>query len=258
MMKQSALKGKIALVTGGNRGLGKAAALRLADYGADVIVTYRHHLSEALIVVTEIEERNGKAATAQLDIMKIGELDGFASKVGNLLRERWDTENFDFLINNAGFGGQTPIGQTAEDLFDNLNLVHFKGVYFLTEKLLPLLADNGRIVNLSSGLTRFVIPGFAAYAAMKGAIEVYTKYLAKELGPRGITANAVAPGAIDTDFNRGAFESDPEIKAQITAQTALGRVGVSADIGGVIAFLCSEDARWINAQRIEASGGVNL
>jgi NAD(P)-dependent dehydrogenase (short-subunit alcohol dehydrogenase family) len=257
-MKESALTGKIALVTGGNRGLGKDAVLRLADYGADIILTYRDNLKEALIVVAELEEKNRKAAAIQLDVMNVEKLDEFVDRIRSTLWERWGVDKLQFLINNAGFGGHTPVGQTAEDVFDSLYLVHFKGVYFLTEKMLPLLADNGGIVNVSSGLTRFVIPGSAAYAAMKGAIEVYTRYLAKELGPRGITANTVAPGPIDNDFNKAAFEGHPEMEEKIASQTVLGRIGVSEDIGGIVAFLCSEDARWVTAQRIEVSGGVNL
>ncbi len=255
-MKASALKDKIALVTGGNRGLGKDAALRLAEYGADIILTYRTHMDEALVAISEIQEKNRRAAVLELDFMQIERLDEFVGKVRSLLRERWGVEKLDFLINNAGFGGFTPIGDTAEDVFDGLYLVHFKGVYFLTEKMLPLIADHGRIINISSGLTRFAAPGLGAYAAMKGAIEVFTRYLAKELGARGITANSLAPGAIDNDFNKDTFEAHPELREQIAAQTVLGRVGVSEDIGGVVAFLCSEDARWINAQRIEASGGA--
>ncbi len=257
-MKTSPLNGKIALVTGGSRGLGRDSALRLAAHGADVILTYRNRLKEALMVVAEIEELNRRAAVLELDFMQIERLDDMAAHVQDLLRERWGVRKFDFLINNAGFGGTTPIGGTAEDVFDSLYLVHFKGVYFLTEKLLPMIADQGRIVNFSSGLTRFVVPGSAAYASMKGAIEVYTRYLAKELGPRGITANVLAPGAIDNDFNEETFEAHPQLREQIAAGTALGRVGVSEDIGGIVAFLCSEDARWINAQRIEASGGAYL
>ncbi len=257
-MKEPRLKGKIALITGGNRGLGKDVALRLAGHGADVIITYRNHQDEAQTVVAQIEQKNQKAAALQLDISQINTLDAFCSQVLQKLRDVWGAEKLNFLINNAGFGGRAPIGQTSEALFDSLCNVHFKGVYFLTEKILPLISDNGRIVNYASGLTRFCVPGLAAYASMKGAIEVFTKYLAKELGSRGITANIVAPGAIDNDFNKANFVAHPEVKDYLASQTALGRVGVSEDIGGVVAFLCSEDARWVNAQRIEASGGMFL
>ena len=257
-MKETGLKGKIALITGGNRGLGKDVALRLAGYGSGVIITYRSHQDEAMAVVAQIEQKNQKAAAIQLDISQINKLDEFCGQVIQQLRDVWGTERLNFLINNAGFGGRAPIGQTSEAVFDSLCNVHFKGVYFLTEKILPLISDNGRIVNYSSGLTRFAVPGLAAYASMKGAIEVFTKYLAKELGSRGITANIVAPGAIDNDFNKANFDAHPEIKEFLASQTALGRIGVSEDIGGVVAFLCSEDAGWVTAQRIEASGGMFL
>ncbi len=174
------------------------------------------------------------------------------------METNWRRKDFDFLINNAGIDRHSTIDQTTEEAFDELMNVHFKGVYFLTQKLLPLIANGGRIVNTSTGLARFAIPGYAAYASMKGAIEVFTKYLAKELGPRGIAANVVAPGAIETDFTRGAFEHNPGVKDFLASQTALGRVGVPDDIGGVVAFLCSEEGRWVNAQRLEASGGMFL
>lgn len=257
-MNGTGLSGRIALVTGGNRGLGKDVALRLSGYGSGVIITYRSHQDEALAVVAQIAQTNRKAAAIQLDISQINRLDDFCGQVLRKLRDVWGKEKLDFLINNAGFGGRAPIGQTPEALFDNLCNVHFKGVYFLTEKILPLISDNGRIVNYSSGLTRFTVPGLAAYASMKGAVEVFTKYLAKELGPRGIAANLVAPGAIDNDFNKANFDAHPEIKDFLASQTALGRLGVSEDIGGIVAFLCSEDGRWVNGQRIEASGGMFL
>lgn len=176
----------------------------------------------------------------------------------DLLRERWQRDRFDFLVNNAGIGLHAGFADTTEAQFDRLLNVHFKGVFFLTQALLPLIADGGRIVNLSTGLTRFALPGYAAYAAMKGAVEVLTQYLAKELGPRGIAVNAVAPGAIETDFGGGAVRDDAQLNAAIAAQTALGRVGVPDDVGGVIAALLSDEGRWIDGQRIEASGGMFL
>ncbi|MNS21422.1 3-oxoacyl-[acyl-carrier-protein] reductase FabG [compost metagenome] len=249
---------KIALVTGGSRGLGKNAALRLAEKGLDVIITYNSKQQEALAVVKALEDKGVKAASLQLNVGSLNRYDDFSSTLNSILTEKWDRSTFDYLINNAGIDWAAPFAQTSEEQFDSLMNVHFKGTYFLTQKLLPLLADNGGIINLSTGLARFVIPGYSAYASMKGAIETFTKYLAKELGSRGIRANTVAPGAIDTDFNKANFDSHPEVKGFIASQTVLGRVGIAEDIGGVIAFLCTDDARWINAQRLEASGGMFL
>jgi NAD(P)-dependent dehydrogenase (short-subunit alcohol dehydrogenase family) len=250
--------GKIALVTGGSRGLGRNIALQLARKGNDVILTYRQKKEEGEAVVAEIEAMGRKAAALQLDVAGRAQFSDFRDALGRLLQAEWGRKDFDFLINNAGIDRYSTIDQTTEEAFDELMDVHFKGVYFLTQKLIPLIADGGRVINTSTGLTRFAIPGYAAYAAMKGAIEVFTKYLAKELGPRGIAANTVAPGAIETDFTRGAFEHNPDLKTYLSSQTALGRVGVADDIGGVVAFLCSEDGRWVNAQRLEASGGMFL
>ncbi len=253
------LENKIALITGGSRGLGKNSALRLAEYGADVIITFHRRKEAAAAVVKEIENLHQRAAVAlPLDTGKIGAFDGFFSQVSDVLKNTWNTDTFDFLVNNAGIRGHADIDQMTEEIFDNLFDVHFKGVYFLTQKAIPMMNDHGRIVNISSGLTRFTLPGYSAYASMKGAVETFTKYLAKELGPRGITSNLVAPGAIETDFTKTAFDANPQIKETIASQTALGRVGVPDDIGGVVAFLCSEDARWVNGQRLEVSGGVFL
>ena len=252
------LNGKIALVTGGSRGLGKNAALRLAEYGSDVIITYRSKQVEAEEVVAEIAKTGQRAVALPLDVSDVSSFDEFMKEVATVLKANWQRDNFDFLINNAGIDTYSLIAEMTEEAFDGLFNVHFKGAFFFTQKALPLMANGGRIINMSTGLARFSLPGYGAYAAMKGAIEVFTRYLAKELGQRGITANAVAPGAIETDFTRPAFEANPQIKEVIAAQTALGRVGVPEDIGGVIAFLCSEDARWVNAQRIEASGGMFL
>ena len=249
---------KIALVTGGSRGLGRDAALQLAGKGIDVIITYRSQKEEADAVVTAIGQKGQKGAALALNASDVSTFDAFFRELAGVLKEKWGREQFDFLINNAGIDASSRFAETSEEAFDSLFLVHFKGVYFLTQKALPLLADKGRIVNLSTGLTRFATPGYAAYASMKGAIEVLTKYLAKELGHRGITANLVAPGITKTDFTRPAFEHNPQLEAFMSAQTALGRVGVPEDIGGVIAFLCSEEARWVTAQRIEASGGLFL
>jgi NAD(P)-dependent dehydrogenase (short-subunit alcohol dehydrogenase family) len=249
---------KIALVTGGSRGLGRNIALQLARKGNDVILTYRQKKEEGEAVVAEIEKLGRKGVSLQLDVADLKQFDGFRDALEQALKTDWLRKDFDFLINNAGIDRYSTIDQTTEEAFDELLNVHFKGVYFLTQKLLPHIADGGRIINASTGLARFAIPGYAAYASMKGAIEVFTKYLAKELGPRGIAANVVAPGAIETDFTRGAFERNPGVKDSLASQTALGRVGVPDDIGGVVAFLCSEEGRWVNAQRLEASGGMFL
>jgi len=253
------LNNKIALITGGSRGLGRNSAMRLAENGADVIITYHQQKDAADIVVKEIEKQYQRNATAlQLDVGHVGSFDNFMDRVSDVLKNNWHAQRFDFLINNAGIGTRAAIDQTTEEVFDNLFNVHFKGVYFLTQKTIPIMNDNGCVVNISSGLTRFSMPGQSAYASMKGAIEVFTKYIAKEMAPRGIRANLVAPGAIETDFTKPAFDANPQIREMIAAQTALGRVGVPDDIGGVVAFLCSEEARWLNGQRLEVSGGIFL
>ncbi|HEY1082574.1 MAG TPA: SDR family oxidoreductase [Prosthecobacter sp.] len=248
---------KIALVTGGSRGLGRNIARTLAAAGADVVLTYRSGWAEAEDVVREIQQSGRRAVSLQLDTGLSGTFDDFSMRLKQSLAEIWQRESFDFLINNAGINRPAPFAQTAEADFDELMNVHFKGVFFLTQKLLPLMADGGRIVNLSTGLARFSTPGYAAYASMKGAVEVLTRYLAKELGPRRISANVVAPGIIETDFTEESL-SRPGSRDFINANIALGRVGVPDDIGGVVNFLCSEAGRWVNAQRVEASGGMFL
>ncbi len=249
---------KIALITGSSRGLGKNTALALAEKGVDVIVTYRSNEAEAQKVVSEIEQIGGKAIALQLDTSLTKTFDDFAVQIKRSLQDKWQTEQFDFLVNNAGIGIHAPFAETTEDEFDRLMNIHVKGVFFLTQKLLPLIKDGGRIVNISSGLARFALPGYAAYGAMKGAIEVLTRYMAKELGHRQIAVNVVAPGAIETDFANGSVRDNPEINNFIASQTALGRVGLPDDIGGAIASLLSEENRWVNAQRIEVSGGMFL
>jgi len=247
---------KIALITGASRGLGRSAALKLASQGVDVILTYHSQADAAAEVVAEIEQRGARAVALRLDVSNSASFAAFALQLREQLQSLWQRDSFDFLVNNAGVGVHAGFADTSEQQFDQLMNLHFKGVFFLTQALLPLLADGGRIVNVSSGLTRFALPGFAAYAAMKGAIEVLTKYLAKELGARGIAVNVLAPGAIATDFGGGAVRDNPEMNAHIAAQTALGRVGQPDDIGGAIAALLSDDSRWVNAQRIEVSGGM--
>jgi NAD(P)-dependent dehydrogenase (short-subunit alcohol dehydrogenase family) len=249
---------KIALVTGGSRGLGRNTALKLAAQGVGVILTWRSGQAEAEQVLAEIERQGGQALALQLDVADCAGFAAFATQLRSALQAYWQREQFDFLVNNAGVGVHAAFAETSEAQFDQLLNIHLKGPFFLTQTLLPLLADGGRIINLSSGLTRFSLPGFAAYAAMKGAVEVLTHYQAKELGARGIAVNVVAPGAIETDFGGGMVRDNPEMNAAIAAQTALGRVGLPDDIGGVIAALLSENTRWINGQRIEVSGGVLL
>ncbi len=247
---------KIALITGGSRGLGKNSAIRLAEKGIDVIITYNTKIDDANAVVSEIESMGRKAVALKLDVGNTSSFGDFIAQVSQTLKDKWQTEKFDFLINNAGFGATIPFTEATEEDFDKLLNVHFKGVYFLTQKILAIINDQGSIINLSSGTTRFSNPGYSIYASMKGAIEVFTKYLAKELGARGINVNVLAPGAIETDFNNAAIRNNPQLKNMIAANTALGRTGVANDIGGIIAFLCSDEAKWITGQRIEATGGV--
>jgi len=249
---------KIALLTGGSRGLGKDMALSIAKKGIDVIITYHSRKLDAEHVVDEIQKSGRKAAAVHFDVSAIHSIDGFLGEVSALLKDQWGSEKFDFLINNAGIGATLPISKVTEEAFDHLTNVHFKGVYFLTQKSLPLINDQGAVIFISSGTTRFCVPGYSVYSSLKGAVEVFCRYVAKEFGSRGIRANVVAPGATETDFNQAAIRNNPQMKAFIASQTALGRVGNADDIGSVVAFLCTEDAKWINAQRIEVSGGVNL
>ncbi len=249
---------RIALVTGGSRGLGRNTALHLARNGIDVVLTYRSRRDEAEAVVADIEKQGGRAAALALDVSDTGSFAAFATALGEVLQARWQRTTFDFLVNNAGIGIHASFADTTPAQFDELVNIQLKGPFFLTQALLPLIADGGRILNVSTGLTRFAIPGFAAYAAMKGGMEVLTKYLAKELGARRITVNVVAPGAIETDFGGGAVRDNAQMNAYLASQTALGRVGLPDDIGGVFASLLQPENGWINAQRIEASGGMFL
>lgn len=249
---------KITLVTGGSRGLGKNAALKLAEQGIDVILTYNSRREEAEAVVREIEAKGVKAVALQLNVAESGTFDDFAGQVKTQLANVWQRENFDFLVNNAGIGVNAPYAETTEEQFDLLMNIHLKAPFFLTQKLLPLIADGGRVLNVSSGLTRFCLPGYAAYSAMKGAMEVLTRYQAKELGARGIAVNILAPGAIETDFGGGTVRDNQQVNQYVAQNTALGRVGMPDDIGGMVAMLLSEQSGWANGQRIEASGGMFL
>ncbi|GAA4053442.1 SDR family oxidoreductase [Hymenobacter glaciei] len=247
---------KIALVTGGSRGLGKNMALSLANKGIDVILTYHSQQAEANAVVAEIAALGRKAVALQLDAANVASFPAFYAQVVAALTDSFGTDKFDFLINNAGTALYALFADTTEAQFDDMLNIHLKGPFFLTQQALPLLRDGGRIINISSGLARFANPGSSAYASMKGAIEVLTRYQAKELGARGIAVNTVAPGAIETDFGGGHVRDNKQVNDFLAAQTALGRVGQPDDIGGVVAFLCTDEARWVNAQRLEASGGM--
>lgn len=246
---------KIALITGASRGLGRNTALNIAREGSDVIITYQSREEGARAVVAEIVAMGRRAIALQLDVGDASAFKPFAEHLRTALRKTWQRDTFDHLVNNAGHGDMASIAETTEAQFDKLVNVHFKGVFFLTQALLPLIADGGRIVNLSSGLTRISFPGFSAYSAVKGAVEVLSVYMAKELGSRGIAVNTVAPGAIETDFLGGAVRDTPDLNKTFAGMTALGRVGVPDDIGPMIAKLLTGDNRWINAQRIEVSGG---
>ena len=250
-------KGKIAIITGGSRGLGRNTALNLASRGVSIIFTYNSNKSNAEETLKLIKEYGVNAAMLKLDTGNIKLFDSFAQDVDKILQE-WKYKRFDYLVNNAGTAHHKSIEDTTEEEFDTLYNVHFKGVFFLIQKLLPLLNDGGRIINISTGLTRFTIPGSGAYASMKGAIEVLTRYLALELGARKITANTVAPGAIETDFSGGMVRDNPETNKMIAGRTALGRAGIPDDIGPMIASLLSDSNRWVTGQRIEVSGGMSL
>lgn len=247
---------KIAIVTGGSRGLGKDMALSLAARGLDVVLTYSTQAAAAQAVVADLEKMGRTAAALPLNLLKISEIDGFIENLNTLLFEKFEGRKADFLVNNAGMGATIPMAQTTEEQFDDFLNVHFKGVYFLTQKILPQLNDGGGIVNVSTGTTRFSHPGYSIYASMKGAVEVLTRYIAKEYGSRGIRANVVAPGPVETDFNNAAIRSNPQMKERLAGMAALNRVGQADDIGSVVAFLCSDGAKWVNGQRIEVSGGL--
>jgi len=248
---------KIAIITGGSRGLGRNTAINLAKRGVDLIFTWRVNEQEAESLIRECEALGRRAAGFRLDTGQVHSFDGFVEEVRRTLQS-WGHERFDYLVNNAGNSLHVGFTETTEEQFDSIFNVHVKGIYFLTQKLLPLMNDGGRIVNVSSGLARFTLPGSSAYGAAKGAVEVLTRYLAKELGPRGITANVVAPGAIQTDFSGGLVRDNPEVNKTVANMTALGRAGLPDDIGPMIAALLSDENRWVNGQRIEVSGGMFL
>ena len=249
---------RIALVTGGSRGLGKNAVLKLAAQGTDIIFTYNSQRDAALEVVAEIEQKGAKAVALQLNVSDVASFATFTQQVKEALNQVWGRETFDYLVNNAGIGLYASFAETSEALFDELMNIHFKGPFFLTQGLLPLIAEGGRILNVSTGLARFALPGYAAYASMKGAMEVLTRYQAKELGARGISVNSIAPGAIETDFGGGRVRDNDDLNKYVASQTALGRVGLPDDIGDASAALLSDNLRWMTAQRIEVSGGMFL
>lgn len=250
---------KIALITGGGRGLGKDMALSIAKKGIDVIVTYNSNRNAADDVVKQIQALGQKAITLMLNVADVASFDGFMSDLLKTLKAEFNVEKFDFLINNGGFAVNSPsFAETTEEQFDQLLNVHFKGVFFFTQKVLPILNDGGGIVNISTGLTRVSFAGRGAYASMKSAVETLTKYLAKELGGRNIRANVVAPGAVATDFGGGNTRDNPQVQTYLKSITAIPRIGQADDIGGIVAFLCTDDAKWITGQRIEVSGGMSL
>lgn len=257
-MTRTEPKNRIALITGGSRGLGRSMLEHLADHGVDAIFTYRDREDRAREVVAALEAKGRRAVALQLDVGDSGAFVAFADTVRERLRRVWERADFDILVNNAGHGVHALHAETTEQQFDELVRVQLKAPYFLTQKLLPLIADGGRIVNVSTGLARFTLPGYSAYAAAKGGVEVLTRYLAKELGPRAITVNTLAPGAIETDFGGGVVRDDRNVNAFVASQTALGRVGLPDDIGGALALLVSPEAGWITGQRIEVSGGQSL
>ncbi len=248
----------IALITGGSRGLGRNAALHLAKQGVGIVLTYQSNAKAAEETVSEIAAEGGTAIALPLDTAKVASFVAFAEKLRQALQDKWQRTRFDYLVNNAGYGVHKPFAETTEEDFDGLVNVHLKGVFFLTQTLLPLIEDGGKILNVSTGLARFALPGYSAYATMKGGIEVLTRYLARELGPRGIAVNAIAPGAIETDFGGGLVRDMPEVNKMIASTTAMGRVGRPDDIGGAVAAILSGGTGWITGQRIEVSGGQNI
>lgn len=251
------MKQQTALVTGSSRGLGKDMALALAKKGINVIITYKGNKEDAEQVAKDVEALGTKAAVLQLDMENLSSYDAFIHSALSAIQP-WGSDKIDHLINNAGIGGGRTIADATEEFFDAMLNVHFKGVYFFTQKWMQHINDGGSVINISTGTTRFRNPGYSIYSSMKSAVETFTKHIAAEYGNRQIRANIVAPGPIETDFNGAAIRNNPQLKAMLGERTPLGRVGVAEDIGGVVAFLCTEDARWINGQRIEVAGGINM
>jgi NAD(P)-dependent dehydrogenase (short-subunit alcohol dehydrogenase family) len=249
---------RIAVITGASRGLGRSMALHLAAAGVDVVGTYRERADEAAAVAREVEARGRRAAMLPLDVARSDTFPAFADALAGALRDTFGSPTFDVLVNNAGHGVHAPFVDTAEAQFDALLAVHLKGPFFLTQCLLPLMRDGGRILNVSTGLARFTLPGYAAYAAAKGGVEVLTRYLARELGDRRITANVIAPGAVETDFAGGAVRDVAALNRHVAAATALGRAGLPDDVGGAVTALLSEGMAWMNGARVELSGGQHL
>ena len=249
---------KVALVTGGSRGIGKDIAISLARMGIGVVLTYHSNKIEGERVVDEIEASGGAAMALQLDVAMTASFDPFLDQLRLVLPEKFGARSIDFLINNAGFGKAIPIDSLTESDFDSFVDVHFKGVVFLTQKALRMMNDSGGVVFITAAADRYSVPNYSAYGACKGAIEVFSRYVAKEYGPRGIRSNTVAPGGIVTDFNNAAIRSNPQVQQWIITQTPMGRLGEAHDIGGLVALLCSDDARWLTGQRLEATGGFNL
>jgi NAD(P)-dependent dehydrogenase (short-subunit alcohol dehydrogenase family) len=249
---------KIALVTGGSRGIGRNTVVSLAKCGVDTIFTYHSHSADAETVVAEVKDAGAKAVPLHLDTGDVASFDAFVDSVKDALA-KLGAPRFDFLVNNAGNNHRNmPFEKATEEEFDSVLRVHFKGVFFLTQKLLPLIKDGGRIVNISTARTRTASTGGAVYASMKGAVEVLSRHLAKELGPRRIAVNVVAPGPVETDFSGGIVRDNPAVNKMIAENTALGRAGLPEDLGPMIASLLSEENHWINAQRIEVAGGVAI
>ncbi|KXJ61074.1 MAG: short-chain dehydrogenase [Alteromonas sp. Nap_26] len=248
----------IALITGGSRGLGKASALALASEGLDVVITYKDNIAAANDVIDEVHSIGQKAVAIKLDTADVNSFDNFVLSISQILEAQFNCTQFDYLLNNAGVGINLPFTDTTEEILTTLFDMHVKGPYLLTQKLLPLLRDGSAILNVSSGLTRFCFPGYSAYAMAKGAVEVMSRYMANELSNRKIRVNTLAPGAIETDFGNGYVRDTSEVNSAIAARTALGRVGLPDDIGAVVALLLNDKSYWINGQRIEASGGMNI
>ncbi len=249
---------KIALVTGASRGIGRDIALRLAHANTDLIITYRDQEEKSVTLAKEAESSGIKARIMKLNMNNFKSINPFIESLKDLLKSEWNQERIDFLVNNAEMVATVPMEKVTEEIFDEFMNVHFKSVYFLTQQILNFMNSGGRVINLSSSRTRFSNPGYSVYASMKGAIEILTKYIAKEYGVKGIRANVVAPGPVETDFNNAVIRNNPQFKSLLSSFSPLGRVGVSQDIGGVVAFLCSDAGNWINGQRIEVSGGINI